>query len=51
MTRTERTPAPGANWEQHLIRTETVIDDEDAPDPRPNRKTRRAMARAARRTK
>lgn len=49
MTR-EHTPKPGANWEQHLIRTETVIPD-DAPDPRPSRKTRRAMARAARRTK
>jgi hypothetical protein len=46
----EHAPKPGATWEQHLIRTETVIDD-DAPDPRPNRKTRRAMARAARRTK
>ena len=45
----ERTPKPGSTWEQHLIRTETVIPDE-TPDPRPNRKTRRAMARAARRT-
>jgi hypothetical protein len=49
MTR-EHTPKPGVTWEQHLIRTETVIPD-DAPDPRPSRKTRRAMARAARRTK
>ena len=44
--RGEHTPKPGANWEQHLVRTETVIPD-DAPDPRPNRKTRRAQARAA----
>lgn len=50
MTRQEHPPKPGVTWEQHLIRTETVIPD-DAPDPRPNRKTRRAMARAARRTK
>lgn len=50
MTRPEHTPKPGATWEQHLIRTEQVIDD-DAPDPRPNRKTRRALARKARRTK
>lgn len=49
MTR-EHTPKPGANWEQRLIRIETVIDD-NAPDPRPNRKTRRAQARAARRNR
>lgn len=48
MTR-EHTPKPGATWETRLVRTETVIPD-DAPDPRPNRKIRRAMARAARRT-
>jgi hypothetical protein len=46
--RGEHTPQPGTTWEQHLIRTETVIDN-DAPDPRPNRATRRAAARAARR--
>ncbi|WP_435279297.1 hypothetical protein [Streptomyces sp. 1222.5] len=34
----------------YLVRTEHVIDD-DAPDPRPNRATRRAAARAARRKK
>ena len=49
MTHPEHTPRPGVTWEQRLIRTETVIPD-DAPDPRSNRKTRRAMARAARRT-
>lgn len=44
--RGEHTPRPGATWEQHLIRTETVIDD-TAPDPiPPNRATRRALARA-----
>ncbi|WP_200309686.1 hypothetical protein [Streptomyces adelaidensis] len=49
--RGERAPQPGVTWEQHLTRTETVIDD-DAPDPAPlNRKTRRALARATRRTK
>jgi hypothetical protein len=48
--RGEHTPAPGANWEQRLVRTEHVIDD-DAPDPAPNRATRRAMQRAARRNK
>jgi hypothetical protein len=46
--RGEHTPAPGANWEQRLVRTEHVIDD-DTPDPAPNRATRRAMQRAARR--
>lgn len=48
--RGEHTPAPGVTWEQRLVRTEQVIDD-DAPDPTPNRKTRRANKRAARRTK
>jgi hypothetical protein len=42
--RGEHTPRPGANWQTTLVRTETVIAD-DAPDPRPNRATRRAMAR------
>jgi hypothetical protein len=47
--RGEHTPAPGATWQQ-LARTEQVIDD-DQPDPAPNRATRRAMQRAARRNK
>ena len=48
--RPEHTPRPGATWEQQLVRVETVIDD-DAPDPAPpNRATRRALKRAARRT-
>lgn len=46
--RGEHTPRPGATWEQHLALTEQHIDD-DAPDPTPNRATRRALARAARR--
>ncbi|MGW1497548.1 hypothetical protein ACWCQW_02970 [Streptomyces mirabilis] len=46
----EHTPAPGVTWEQRLVRTEQVIDD-DAPDPTPNRATRRAMQRAARRNR
>lgn len=48
--RGERAGRPGANWETRLVRTETVIPD-DEPDPRPNRATRRAIARAARRRK
>lgn len=56
--RGEHTPRPGITWGQHLIRTETVIDDPDDTimpgmnDPQPprlNRATRRAAARAARR--
>ena len=58
--RGERAPRPGTTWEQHLIRTEIVIDDPDDTSvhglndplpPRPNRATRRAMQRAARRKK
>jgi hypothetical protein len=46
----DRGPNRGLTQEQtFLVRTETVIDD-DAPDPRPSRKTRRALARQARRT-
>lgn len=45
--RPEHTPRPGATWDTVLARTETVIDD-DAPDPQPNRATRRALARAKR---
>ncbi|MFK0140681.1 hypothetical protein [Streptomyces murinus] len=48
--RGEHTPQPGATWHTTLVRTEQVIAD-TAPDPRPNRATRRALARAARRTK
>lgn len=58
--RGEHAPKPGATWETELVRTELVVDDpesttvpglnEPAP-PRPNRATRRALKRAARRTK
>lgn len=48
--RGEYTPRPGAHWQTVIARAETVIPD-DAPDPTPNRATRRAKARAARRTK
>ncbi|WP_328436941.1 hypothetical protein OHA71_06570 [Streptomyces sp. NBC_00444] len=46
--RGEHAPAPGATWERPRI--EVVIPD-DTPDPRPGRAERRALARAARRTK
>lgn len=47
--RPERAGTPGACWDTALVRTETVIDDQ-TPDPQPpNRATRRAMQRAARR--
>lgn len=47
--RGEHTPRPGATWEQRLVRTEQIVDD-DAPGPTPpNRATRRALKRAARR--
>ncbi|MFE0819138.1 hypothetical protein [Streptomyces sp. NPDC058847] len=48
--RGEHTPAPGVTWQTELVRVEQLVDD-DAPDPRPNRAARRAMKRAARRTK
>lgn len=42
---------PGITWQTAIVRTEQHIDD-DQPDPAPpNRATRRAMKRAARRTK
>jgi hypothetical protein len=55
--RGEHTPAPGVTWQTELVRTEHVVDDTSGPDmnqplpPRPNRETRRAAARAARRKK
>lgn len=49
--RGERAGRPGITWQTRLVRTEQHIDD-TAPDPAPpNRATRRAMQRAARRTK
>lgn len=55
--RGERAGRPGATWEQQLVRTETVIYDPDdtsgqvqnQPSAPPNRATRRAMQRKARR--
>jgi hypothetical protein len=53
--RGERPGRPGANWETQLVRTERVVDETSGPDmnqplpPHPNRATRRAQARAARR--
>ncbi|WP_406444491.1 hypothetical protein OHB14_36575 [Streptomyces sp. NBC_01613] len=55
--RGEHVPAPGVTWETQLVRTERVVDETSGPDmnqpapARPNRATRRAMQRAARRTK
>ncbi|WP_219686809.1 hypothetical protein [Streptomyces anatolicus] len=48
--RGEHTPAPGVTWQPRLARAEQLVDD-DTPDPRANRATRRAFARAARRKK
>lgn len=56
--RGEHAPKPGITWEHVIVRTETVIDDPDdttvpglnePQPPRPNRATRRALARATRR--
>jgi hypothetical protein len=48
--RPEHTPRPGATWQTELVRTEQHVDD-TAPDPTPNRATRRALKRAARRNR
>ncbi len=48
--RGEHTPVPGVTWQTRIVRVEQLVDD-DTPDPRPNRATRRALARAARRKK
>lgn len=55
--RPEHTPRPGAHWDTQLVRHERVIDETSGPDmnqptePPPNRATRRAMQRAARRNR
>lgn len=58
--RPEHAPWPGVTWNTELVRTETVIEDPDSTTPAdmnapfvpaPNRATRRAAARAARRKK
>lgn len=46
MTR-EHAPRPGRTWDTTVVRNEITVRD-DAPDPRPNRATRRALARAKR---
>lgn len=45
--RGERVGTPGITWQTRLVSREQHVDD-DTPDPRPNRATRRAMKRAAR---
>jgi hypothetical protein len=47
--RAEHTPRPGRSWEQQLVRAERLIDDQAPDQTLPNRATRRAMQRAARR--
>ena len=55
--RGERPGTVPVTWEQHLVRNEHVVDDTDTAGPemnqplppQPNRATRRAIARAARR--
>lgn len=55
--RGERAPRPGVTWDTVIARTEVVVDDpegttvtgfNDPQPPRPNRATRRALARANR---
>lgn len=48
--RGERAGTLGVTWQTTVVRTEQLIAD-DAPGPQPNRETRRAMRRAARRKK
>ncbi|MFI2632596.1 hypothetical protein ACH5A2_19690 [Streptomyces collinus] len=57
--RGEHAPAPGATWNTQLVSLGEVVvdlDDDESPFgwrelPKPNRETRRAAARAARRKK
>ncbi|GES27855.1 hypothetical protein AB0G60_02965 [Streptomyces angustmyceticus] len=46
--RGERVGKPGARWETELRWTGEQIVADDRPEPRPNRATRRAAARARR---
>lgn len=48
--RGEHTPRPGITWQTVLGTTGEQHVDDDAPDPRPNRVTRRALAKRKRRT-
>ena len=43
----EHTPRPGRTWDTTIRPIEHVVPD-DQPEPRPNRETRRALARAGR---
>ncbi|MGA5869291.1 hypothetical protein [Streptomyces cinereoruber] len=43
--RGEHTPRPGITWQTSLGTTGERVVDEQAPDPRPNRATRRALQR------
>ncbi|MFB8772129.1 hypothetical protein [Streptomyces broussonetiae] len=57
--RGERAPAPGVTWNTELVPLGEVVVDCDGDEspfgwtelPKPNRETRRAMQRAARRKK
>jgi hypothetical protein len=44
---TEHAPRPGRTRDTTVVRAETIVPD-DAPEPRPNRATRRALAQAKR---
>lgn len=46
--RGEHAPKPGARWETELRTTGEQLIPDDAPDPRPNRATRRAARRRKR---
>lgn len=47
--RGEHAGTPGARWETELRSTGEQLIPDDAPDPRPNRATRRAAARRRKR--
>lgn len=49
--RGEHAPRPGITWSTVLGTSGEQLVDDDAPDPRPNRATRRALARARRKDK
>ncbi|WP_185993041.1 hypothetical protein [Streptomyces sp. 130] len=48
--RGEHAPRPGVTWTTTVGWFGEQLADDDAPPPRPNRATRRAAARARRRT-
>ncbi|MGW8357373.1 hypothetical protein [Streptomyces wedmorensis] len=41
----EHAPRPGVTWQTVIGTTGEHVINDDAPDPRPNRATRRALAR------